>query len=301
MQKKKQRWGTILWKGSILSITIFVAACLVFDRFVQFRMSDAELNTFFTSNHVAGKICYYQSGGRTIRYVAVGKDSLPTLLLIHGAPSSLSVYQDYFKDTSLLHHFKILAVDRPGYGYSGFGNPEPSIQKQAAFIRPILDSLQLARHPKIVMGGSYGSSIACRLAMDYPNLVDGLVLVAPSLKPGAEKIYWFTPLIEQPALNWFIPRMFQSANNEKIHHHEGLEAMLPYWKNIRIPVVYIQGEKDQLIDTANAGFARKQLINAPYLEIRFLKGEPHFVAYSKRPLVRLKMLELLQRILASGR
>ena len=95
--------------------------------------------------------------------------------------------------------------------------------------------------------------------------------------------------------------MFQSANTEKLHHRQELEAMLPYWKNIRIPVIYIQGEQDKLIDTTNAGFARNQLINAPYLDIKFLKGEPHFVAYSKRPLVRLKIMELLHRVQASSR
>jgi pimeloyl-ACP methyl ester carboxylesterase len=190
------------------------------------------------------------------------------------------------------------AVDRPGYGYSGFGLPEPSIQNQAALIRPILDSLHHVKRPVILMGGSYGSSIACRLAMDYPHLVDGLVLIAPSLQPGAERTFWFTYAIEHPLLNWFIPRMFQSANKEKVHHREGLEAMLPHWKNIRIPVAYIQGDQDELVDTTNAGFARQHLVNAPYLNIQFLKDEPHFIAFSARPSVRNRIIDILQ--LAKG-
>lgn len=277
------------------SIAVFILACFAFDQFVQFRMSDAELQTFFNAHHLPAQIRYYQSGGRTIRYVAVGNDSLPALLFIHGAPSSLSVYQVYFEDTLLLKQFKMYAVDRPGYGYSGFGKPEPSIKKQAAMIRPILDRLNKTRHPVLVLGGSYGSSIACRLAMDYPQLVDGLVLVGPSLKPGAEKMFWFTPLIEHPALNWFIPRMFQSANTEKLHHRAGLENMLPYWKNIRVPVAYIQGGNDELIDTSNASFAWQQLRNAPYLDISFLKGEPHFRPYTARPVVRKKILDIAEQ------
>jgi pimeloyl-ACP methyl ester carboxylesterase len=205
------------------------------------------------------------------------------------------VYTTYFKDRGLLNLFKLYAVDRPGYGYSDLGVPEPSLQKQAAMIRPILDSLNKVQHPVIVLGGSYGSSIACRLAMDYPKLVDGLVLVAPSLKPCAERTFWFTHLIENPALNWFIPRMFQSANTEKVHHRQELEALLPFWKNIRVPVSYIQGEKDELIDTSNAGFARQQLTHAPYLNIQFLKGEPHFMPYASRPLVRSEIINILQR------
>jgi pimeloyl-ACP methyl ester carboxylesterase len=88
--------------------------------------------------------------------------------------------------------------------------------------------------------------------------------------------------------------MLQSANAEKVHHRRGLEAMLPHWKNIRVPVAYIQGDKDELIDTANAGFARRHLVNVPYLDIRFLKNEPHFIAFTARPVVRQKILHVLQ-------
>lgn len=42
--------------------------------------------------------------------------------------------------------------------------------------------------------------------------------------------------------------------------------MLPYWKNIRVPVVYLQGENDDIVDTANAGLARRHLVNASYLD-----------------------------------
>jgi esterase/lipase len=37
--------------------------------------------------------------------------------------------------------------------------------------------------------------------------------------------------------------------------------MLPYWGNIKIPVMYIQGSKDKMIYTSNADFARENLIN----------------------------------------
>jgi pimeloyl-ACP methyl ester carboxylesterase len=92
--------------------------------------------------------------------------------------------------------------------------------------------------------------------------------------------------------------MFQSANKEKVHHREGLEAMLPHWKNVRIPVAYIQGDQDELVDTTNAGFARQHLVNAPYLNIEFLKNEPHFIAFSARPSVRNRIIDILQ--LAKG-
>jgi pimeloyl-ACP methyl ester carboxylesterase len=199
-------------------------------------------------------------------------------------------------DSALKNKFRIYAVDRPGYGYSGFGDPEPSIRKQSEMIRPILDSLNKAKHPVIIIGGSYGASIACRLAMDHPELIDGLVLTGPSLGPGREKYFWFTHIIEHWSIRWFIPRLFRSANTEKVHHKKELEKMLPYWRNIRVPVVYLQGEKDNIVDTSNASFARKYLVNAPYLDIQFIKGRSHRLAQFEWPRFKEAILDVYEKI-----
>ncbi len=291
-QKKRSPLPLLLVKilgGLLVSFIIF---CLVVDQFVQYRLSDKELFTFFKKNNIPGAVHYYEADGRRMRYVSMGNDSLPTLLFIHGSPASLSIYTDYYKDTAFLHHFKMLAVDRPGYGYSGLGRPETSIQKQAAMIEPLLSQLQKAKRPVIIMAGSYGTSVACRLVMDFPSLVDGLVLVAPSVAPGEETIYTLSYAAANPAINWFIPRMIQSANAEKLSHEEELTKMVPYWKNIRIPVMYVQGEKDELIDTTNASFAKKHLTNAPFLSIQFVKDEPHFIAFSAQKLIKQKIFQM---------
>ena len=159
-------------------------------------------------------------------------------------------------------------------------------------IRPILDSLHNAKRPIIIAGGSYGASIACRIAMDHPDLVDGLVLTGPSLAPGQEKYFWFTPIVEHWSIRWFIPRIFKSANTEKVNHREELEKMLPYWKNIRVPVMYVQGESDDIIDTTNAGFAREQLINVPHLEIKFIKNRFHRLAQYEWPTNRESIMKV---------
>lgn len=295
-QKRKGKWFRRSMRILGVLLVLFIIACFVFDHYVQFRKSDAELNKIFAENNIPASIKYYSAQGRTLRYVSVGNDSLPTLLFLHGSPGSMSYYSWRFKDSSIQKTFKIYAVDRPGYGYSGFGDPEPSIQKQSEMIRPILDSLNKARHPIIVVGGSYGSSIACRLAMDHPELVDGLVLTGPSLAPGKEAYFWFTFLIENPGINWFIPRMFRSANTEKVHHKAELEKMLPYWKNIRVPVMYLQGAHDNIVDTSNAGFAREHLVNAPYLDIHFFPNREHRLAQFEWPTIRSRIMKMYEMV-----
>lgn len=284
--KRKYRWLRRLIRSLVVLIGLFIIACFIFDHYVQFRKSDDELKEIFAERDIPASILYYTTHGRTMRYVSVGNDSLPTLLMLHGSPGSMSYYSGRYADSVIRSTFKVYTVDRPGYGYSGLGEPEPSIQLQTEMIRPILDSLHKARHPIIVMGGSYGASIACRLAMDHPELVDGLVLTGPALGPGREKMFWFTPLIEHWSIRWFIPRIFRSANTEKMHHKAELEKMLPYWKDIRVPVVYLQGENDDIVDTSNAGFARQQLINAPLLDIQFIKNREHRLAQFEWPRIR---------------
>jgi len=294
--KRKGRWIRRILRTLLGIIIFFIIACFVFDHYVQFRKSDEELNKFFTEDHIPGKIGYYETHGRRLRYVTIGSDDLPTLVFIHGSPASMSLYRGRFSDPTILKTFRILAVDRPGYGYSGFGDPEPSIQKQSEMIRSLLDSVYKVKHPVVVVGGSFGAPIACRLAMDHPELVDGLVITGPAIGPGREKVFWFTSVIENPAIRWFIPRMFKSANTEKIHHKEELEKMLPYWKNIRVPVMYLQGAKDHLIDTSNASFARQQLVNAPYLNIYFFPNRHHYLAQYEWPTIKDRIMKVFEMV-----
>src|SRR5204862_5307334 len=109
---------------------------------------------------------------------------------------------------------------------------------------------------------------------------------------GKEKVFWFSRIIEHWWVRWFIPRMFKSANTEKLRHKEELEKMLPYWKNIHVPVMYLQGENDKLIDTSNASFARKQLVNVPYFETYFFPNRGHYLGRGQWPVIRNYIMKL---------
>lgn len=267
----------------ILGVLIFlIVALLVGDRFVQFRMDDKELTEWFKARNIQPHIGYYEAQGRKVRYIGVGDNPEATILFIHGAPSSMSYWKGYLADSVLLSRATMYAVDRPGYGYSGLADPLPDISAQAAIISKILDSLHHVNRPVIVVGVSYGSPIAARLAMDYPELVDGLILMAPPLGPGREKYFWFTYPIESPLIHWVIPRMLQTANREKVHHKDELAKMLPLWNRIRVPVMYLQGQEDRLVDTSNASFAREHLTNVPSLNIQMIPGRGHLIAFDEK-------------------
>jgi hypothetical protein len=71
--------------------------------------------------------------------------------------------------------------------------------------------------------------------------------------------------------------------------------MLPYWKNIRVPVYYLQGANDDIVDTTNAGFAKEQLVNVSSLEIKFLEGRKHLLAQYEWPAIRNAILDVYDK------
>src|SRR5690348_15338240 len=94
--------GRIILKTIIWVLILLILLLFLFDRLVQFRMDDKELSDYFHKQNVSAHIGYYKSRGRDIRYVEVGEDtSKPTLLFIHGAPSSLSYWKSYLSDSVL--------------------------------------------------------------------------------------------------------------------------------------------------------------------------------------------------------
>lgn len=284
-----------VWRTVLVLLILFIVLLLVLDRFIQFRMDNDEIRAFFSQKGVPVEINYYETQGRKLRYIATGKDTTATILFIHGAPSSSTYYKDYLTDSILLQRAHLIAVDRPGYGYSGLADPLTSVETQAKVIRPLLDSLQQVHHPVVVVGASYGTTIACRIAMDYPDVVDGLVLIAPALASGEEKTYWFSPMIESPLVHWIVPRMLQTANAEKLAHPKELAAMLPLWPRIKVPVHYLQGANDELVYTSNAIFAKEKMVNVPFLSIDLIPGRGHLIAFNERERIRNSILQMLTR------
>jgi pimeloyl-ACP methyl ester carboxylesterase len=293
MMAKIGRIGLRIFIGVLLSLIVIV---LLFDRLVQFRMDDKELTAWFHDRHISPHIQYYEALGRKVRYVQVGDQPKATVLFIHGAPSSLSYWKAYLSDSTLLSRATLYAADRPGYGYSGLADDLPDISAQAAILKEVLDSLHKAHHPIVVVGVSYGAPIAARLAMDYPELVDGLILMAPPLGPGQERIFWFTYLVENPLIHWVVPRMLKTANKEKIHHKEELTKMLPLWSHIHVPVMYLQGQEDELVFTSNADFARTHLTNVPSLDIQMIPGRGHLIAFTEKNRIEKAILTMLDKV-----
>ena len=133
-------------------------------------------------------------GEQALYYQIHGQGS--PLLLIHGLGSSSRDWE--LQVPEFQQHFQVIAIDLRGHGRSGKPTGPYSIEGFARDVSGLLDSLTAV--PAHVVGISLGGMIAFQLALDYPDLMDRLVIVnsVPALVPrglGDWLGYWQRLLI----------------------------------------------------------------------------------------------------------
>lgn len=257
---------------------------------INMEMDAAEVAAFARNNPVAPEFHRYAYGDQEIHYVGQGPRNRPTLLFIHGSPGSWDAYARYFSDSSLYKHYRLISVDRLGYGQTTPGQPEPDLALQAEVFRPLLETIPLDQ-ALIVVGHSYGGPVAVRMAMDYPDRIDGLLLVAGIADPDREKRFWVQPLLQYPAFRWLLPPSMDVSNREIVPLKQELTEILDRWDQIRAETIVIQGGEDSLVDPANADFTLNKLSHIP-ASLVWLPGEDHFLIWTHYLLIKSAIQDL---------
>jgi pimeloyl-ACP methyl ester carboxylesterase len=288
-EKGKKRW--VRWV--LLSFLMVLAGLWWMAQRVEYRSSDEELKTRFTSLAIVSHIHRYRVENRTVRFVEFGADSLPVTILVHGAPSSLSFFSQFYEDTALLNRTLLVGVDRPGYGYSDFGRSVTSITDQARYLQPLIDRYAAQGRQVVLAASSYGGAVVAKLAMDNPGKVSGILFVSSSLAPGQEYTYPISYLIDSPWLRWFFPTLLLVANDEKLSHRQALEDIQDGWERIESKIILLHGKADPLIYFSNAEYAKKRLTNAASLKLIPLEGIGHTILWDRPDLIRRSLLELV--------
>jgi pimeloyl-ACP methyl ester carboxylesterase len=137
-----------------------------------------------------------------VREFGCGDPDAPAILLVHGLAGQLAHYT-YGVTGRLPGRYRIVAVDRPGSGFSTRGSGTAAdLKTQARILAALIGELKLER--PLVVGHSLGGALALALALDHPRHVGALALIAP-----------LTHMQEQ------VPPVF-----------EGLTILSPLWRNI---------------------------------------------------------------------
>ncbi len=275
----------------LLFITVGMMAFL--PQCVSIRMSDKKVRQFFAERTEKPTFGFVSNGKHRVHYAQIGADTLPTVLFIHGSPGSWDAFIGFFADSTLYTKAHLISADRPGFGKSELGQPEPSLQAQAAALAPLLTLGRVGQQKPILVGHSLGGPVAVRLAIDFPDAVGGLILVAGSVDPALEAQEWYRPVLGSFPVRQWLPTEFDVSNMEIWPLKGELEKMKPGWATIRVPVTVIQGETDDLVPPGNAQFARRMLTNAP-VTMQMIPGMNHFIPWSRPDLIHDAILKQIR-------
>lgn len=244
-------------------------------------MSDDEVQSYF-GYHNAPEVRYIDIGERSIRYLWQNNNKPTTAILVHGAPGSSSAFIDYFYEHRLSEAVNLISLDRPGYGYSGYGKAMPSIEKQAEAINAIVADLQLQQ--VILVGHSLGAAIIIKSAVLDPDSYVGLLLVAGSVDPDQEPEEWYRPWLRNPVFKFVLPASLYVTNEEIYFLKDQLVALESDWRNLDLPMIVVQGTADQLVPKENVNFIRRN-VSEQYLEIWLEPGVNHFIPWNRPDLI----------------
>jgi pimeloyl-ACP methyl ester carboxylesterase len=123
----------------------------------------------------------------------------PVVLMIHGASANAREFT-WTLAPRLDTDMRVLMADRPGHGYSARFDGAEQLGLQARQMAGVLDALAPGEQV-VVVGHSFGGAVALRLALDRPDLVSGLVLLAPVTHDwGSGGTAWYNTFAAPPVL-----------------------------------------------------------------------------------------------------
>jgi pimeloyl-ACP methyl ester carboxylesterase len=137
--------------------------------------------------------------GARLNVLDIGpRNAAPPVVMIHGASSNLEAMRQPLGEMLARNH-RVILIDRPGHGWSTRAREEdstPGIQGQ--MIDEALEKLGVG--PAIFVVHSWSGALGARMALDYPERVAGLVMLAPVAYPWRGGVAWYNKLATTPVV-----------------------------------------------------------------------------------------------------
>jgi pimeloyl-ACP methyl ester carboxylesterase len=196
---------------------------------------------------------YVEADGFRIRYREAGQGE--PLVSLHGA-GGMKLYRSH---ELLAEHYRVIVFEVPGFGQSPVNERSQSMPDLASTMLQAITNLGLERCN--LMGNSFGGKLALWLAVQQPERVQALVLVAPAaIRPeGGPPPAALTPeelmarLYAHPERQAVLPpldpaiRAKQQALVRRVMgpaRDAALESRLP---GLHVPVLVLFGTLDRMI------------------------------------------------------
>jgi len=189
--------------------------------FVGLVLAGLVLFTAWTAQQVEKKLPprgrFIDVDGARIHYLDEGTG--PALLLVHGLGGQMHNFTHSLLG-KLRHDFRVVILDRPGSGHSTRpAEASATISAQARIISRFCEALKLGR--PLIVGHSLGGAIALALALNHPEQVAGLALLAPvthlpeRVPPPFEGIAIASPLLRL-LIAWTLATPLSIVNRERV-------------------------------------------------------------------------------------
>ncbi len=262
-----QRLSLFLVFSAILSLT----AC-----FSKYIYTDSELAKIFENKTLKPQYKWAEYADMKMHYAAIGNDSLPILLLVHGAPGAWYLFLNQFLDTAYTNNYKIIAVDRLGYGKSGYGKAETSTLVQTKLIAEVIKKEYYGKKI-IALGRSYGAPIVGLLAVKNPEYFAKVIMISPVIDPNNEKFYWFSKLGKFKTIQFLLPKALNVATVEKYMHANEMKKIQLYWPQLNTQLYVFTGLKDKVASVQNFYFTEKEFSHLQNKKLQLLSKGSHFI------------------------
>jgi len=235
---------------------------------------ETDLNIKFNSTKIHDDSLHYAYSGNIESNVGI--------IFIHGTPGGWAAFERYLISPKLQKDFLMVAVDRPGWGQSVTKNQKLNgiFSHQAQTISSVFEDFP---HKKwIVLGHSLGASLAPQLAIESPQTVNGLILLAGSLNPKLGNPRWYNYAARTWVISKMVGKVMTESNREIMKLRKQLKLMTAQIDKQSFPVdvIVIQGLKDKLVSPKNPQYVDEQWRdNFNSIEIVELPEAGHFIPW----------------------
>jgi pimeloyl-ACP methyl ester carboxylesterase len=259
---------------------------------MKMRLSPKKTSEYFSKSNTTFKDNSYKiSEIHQIHYIETGDSTKPTLFFLHGSPGSWDAYKTYLSDLDLQKKYRLIAIDRPGFGYSNFAESE-NLASQVNLILPFIQSKN-NNQPITLIGHSMGGPVVVKLATKKPELFKNLVILAGAIDPKAENPEKWRPVLMSKPIKYLIPGAFRPSNEELWWLKEDLKILQPDLNKITSNVIIIHGTEDSLVPYSNVAFMEKEFINAQKIETIPIEKADHFIPWSHYEIIKTRLMLLV--------
>lgn len=278
-------------KGGAIFLCAFLVMIICSRCFIaKNRISDAKAKRWFGNKNIAVIVKDTLIDGRRLHYAVTGNENLPTLVFVHGSPGSWFHYMKFMYDSAMLTKYRMVSIDRPGFGYSNFGKPM-HLRQQAALLLRLVETFK-NNQPLYIAGHSMGGPVATQMAAYNPQLFTKIVLMAAALNIKEEAKETWRHIMAVKPLFWALPGAFQPSNTELLWLKNDLKGLANDFDKITCAVQFIHGDKDTWVSIRNIGYGAGMMKNASSIKSDTLFGADHQIPWKRREQVRDLLLQL---------